>query len=136
MTATGAWRAIFAVLLAFVTVMTLTPDPDDARSGLALARWIAEWLFHDAALTDKVAHFFAYAALGASATFGRLRVYDRRGGVIAALAAYGAALEFAQGIGGVRAAEIADAATNFAGALAAFPLALLAERIAAQPGRA
>lgn len=122
------WRAFFAAWLAFVTFQTLTPSPDDATSGIALARWLAEALFHRPELADKVAHFLAYAALGATAAFARFHMLGLRAPVIALLAAYGAALEGMQGLGGVRAPELVDAAANALGVIAAYPAAAVLDR--------
>ncbi len=122
------WRGVFALLLVLVTFQTLTPDPDNTEPGIAIARFIAELLFHDPRLGDKVAHFLVYSSLGAVAAFAHLEIADRRWMTIAALAAYGAFLEFLQGLGGVRVPEIADALANSGGVLAAYPAALLIER--------
>ena len=111
-------RALFFVLLALVTYLTLTPNPDDTKEGFAVARWVANLLFGDAALTDKVAHFLGYAALGASAYWAELKLVSRRWATGAALVFYGVALEGLQGLGGVRSPEIADAIANGIGAAA------------------
>lgn len=113
-------RAAFFLLLLFVTWQTLAPDPDESESGIAVARWIASLLFGDDALADKVAHFCAYAALGFLYALGRLSLFARAGNGLAMLVAYGAALEFLQGLGGVRVAESVDAAMNAAGAISGF----------------
>lgn len=114
-------RAQFVVLFLLVTYLTVTPNPDDTRMEMALTRWLATVIFGSDALGDKVAHFLAYAALGASAALAELRI---RGGafyVVAGLVLYGAALEGVQGLGGVRDPELADAVANGLGALAGFP---------------
>lgn len=121
------WRVVFAVVFACVTWLTLTPNPHDTRSSLAIARFIAEVLFHNQQFGDKVAHFLAYATLGATAAFAHLRIAGRRVPVIVALAAYGLLLEFLQGVGGVRVADFADALANASGALAVYPAALAIE---------
>jgi len=128
MTARHVWRAIFALLLLFVTFLTLTPDPEKAPSGFAIARLIAQWMFADPALADKVGHFIAYAALGLAASFADIRLRGRRLFAMLAIAAYGAALEFAQGAGGVRTGDIVDAFANTSGALSTFLAFVLAER--------
>ena len=124
-------RALFVALVSVVTWLTLTPSPENADSGFALARWAATLLFGDAGLTDKVAHFMAYSALGACAFWARLTLAGRLWTTPLALAAYGAALEGAQGLGGVRSPELADALANGLGAVAGFAgamaLALLAK---------
>ncbi len=121
------WRVVFGVVFACVTWLTLTPNPQDTKSSLAIARFIAEVLFHNQQLGDKVAHFLAYATLGATAAFAHFRIVDRRVPVIVALAAYGGLLEFLQGFGGVRVADFADALANASGALAVYPAALALE---------
>ncbi|HNR76083.1 MAG TPA: VanZ family protein [Parvularculaceae bacterium] len=126
------WRGAFVLLFALVTWLTLTPNPEETKPSLAIARFIAEILFHDERFSDKVAHFLAYAALGGSAVFAGLTLGGRRLFVIAALALYGASLEFLQGVGGVRAAEFGDAVANALGAVFAFPAALALERLAAK----
>ncbi len=121
------WRGVFALLAVFVAWQTLTPDPENTEPSIAIARFIAEILFHDQRLADKVAHFLAYAALGGSAAFADIRINCRRFPAAMALVAYGCALEFLQGVGGVRAAEFADAFANASGVIAAYPAALFIE---------
>jgi len=123
------WRGVFFILFVLVTWLTLTPNPDETKPSLAIARIIAEILFHDQSLSDKVAHFLAYSALGGSAAFAGLSLGGRRVYIIAALAAYGATLEYLQGLGGVRSAEFADAIANSLGAIFSFPAALAIERL-------
>lgn len=129
MSSRKVWRGVFALLFVFVTWLTLTPNPDDTAPSLAIARFLAELIFQNAAFADKIAHFLAYAALGGSAALADLRAGGRRSGVILALALYGGALEYLQGAGGVRVAEFADAVANATGALAAFPATLAIERL-------
>ena len=74
----------------------------------------------DSGLADKVAHFMAYGALGASAYWAQLSLFKTRWALPALLAAYGAALEGLQGLGGVRSPELADAIANFLGVVVAF----------------
>lgn len=126
------WRGVFVLLLVIVTWQTLTPDPEETESGLAIARFLAELLFHDEKFGDKVAHFLAYASLGGSAAFAGLRVAGRQSLMVVLLAAYGGVLELIQGLGGVRVAEFADAISNSSGAIAGFPAALLIARAAAR----
>lgn len=121
------WRVAFALLFLFVTWQTLTPDLDNTEPGIAIARFLATVLFHDERLGDKVAHFLAYAALSGAGAFAHLTIAGRRWLTIAALAFYGVILERLQGLGGVRMPELADAAANFSGALAGFPVAILIE---------
>ncbi len=130
MTITKAWQAIFALLVVFVTWQTLTPDADDTEQGIAIARWLAALIFRAPEHADKIAHFLAYAALGGSAALGELRVIGLRSPVIAMLATYGLALEGLQGLGGVRAPEIADGGANALGVIAAFAAVAAMERVA------
>lgn len=122
-------RAVFALLLGAVTWLTLTPSPDDADAGFKIMRWIANLLLGDSALGDKVAHFTAYAALGASAFLARI---GGRYMTPLALAGYGALLEVVQGMGGVRSPELADAFANMAGAVAGYAIALMLSRLLAR----
>lgn len=121
------WRVVFVLVFVGVTWLTLTPNPHDTQSSLAIARFIAEVLFHNQQFGDKVAHFLAYATLGATAAFAHFRIADRRVLVIVALAVYGGLLEFLQGFGGIRVADFADALANASGALAVYPAALAIE---------
>lgn len=129
MTLTRAWRFAFVALALFVTWQTLTPDPEDTDGGMAIARWIAEMIFHSADMGDKVAHFMAYAALGGSAAFGHFRVLGLRAPVVAGIAVYGMALEGLQGLGGVRDPEIADAMANALGVICSFAAVALLEQV-------
>jgi hypothetical protein len=116
----GGARIIFAALFVLVTYLTVTPNPDDLGAGMALTRWIAELLFGDAGLNDKVAHFLAYAALGASAAIAQIRLAGRGAATIGALVFYGGLLEGVQGLVATRDAELLDALANGLGALAGF----------------
>lgn len=129
MTAQRLWRITFVVLALFVTWQTLTPDPDETEGSMAIARIIAELILHSPELADKVAHFMAYAALGGSAALGQLRLLGLRAPVVAAIAAYGMALEGLQGLGGVRAPELADATANALGVITTFAGVGLLERL-------
>jgi len=114
-------RILFALLFATVTYLTVTTNPENTNDGMALTRWLAVMILGQAELADKIAHFLAYGALGAAAMFADLKIAGRRLMTIMALAAYGAVLEGAQAIGGVRTPELADALANAFGALCAYP---------------
>jgi len=118
-------RGLFIALLVIVTFLTLTPDPDDTEKGFAAARFVAAFLFGDPQLADKVAHFAAYAALGAAAFWAQIAVFARKRWAPVLLAAYGVALEGVQGLGGVRTPELTDAIANGLGALAGFGAAVV-----------
>jgi len=123
------WRGAFALLFLAVTWLTVTPNPEDAEAGMAFTRWLAKLLFGDQALSDKVGHFAAYGALGASAYWARLTLLKRLWTVPAGLAFYGVLLEGVQALGGVRTPEIADALANASGALAGFAAGLVLARL-------
>ena len=125
MTLLGFARIGFGLLFVFITYLTLTPNPEDMDSGMAITRWISERLFGDPVLGDKVAHFAAYGALGAAAVFAHVRFFGSLAYTAIALAVYGAALEGLQGMSGLRSPELADATANALGVLVAVPIALL-----------
>ncbi len=115
------WIRVFFVLLAiFVSYVTIAPNPDSASGGLAIARWISEHIFRGAIPHDKIAHFMAYASLGAAAYFARLKLANSYVLTVCAVAIYGAMLEGVQALGGVRSPEMADAAANGLGAVSGF----------------
>ena len=118
-------RALFVLLLAVVTFLTVTPNPDDTEPGLAFTKWLASLFFGDSQYGDKVAHFLAYASLGASGALAQLKIAGRAAWFVLVLAVYGAVLEGVQGLGGVRDPELADAAANSAGALAGYAVTCL-----------
>lgn len=122
-------RGAFMMLLAVVTWLTLTPNPDDTKAGFAVTRWLAEIFLGNPGLSDKVAHFSAYGALGASAFGARLSPFGAQVWTPVILAAYGASLEILQGLGGVRSPEIADGIANMLGAVAGFGVALFVARL-------
>ena len=115
-------RALFAMLFVFVTVITVIPNPEETTPGFAFTRWLADLLLGDAQSADKIGHFVAYGALGASAALADIRLFGKAAASIVALAVYGALLEGVQALGGVRDPEYLDAAANAAGALAGYPL--------------
>ncbi|MEZ5892495.1 MAG: VanZ family protein [Parvularculaceae bacterium] len=118
-------RVIFGLLFALVTFLTLTPNPEDAKAGFEFTRRIAKLLFHDAALGDKVAHFLAYASLGAMGFWAEMTLFKRRRGAALGLAAYGIFLEWLQGVGGVRTPDVWDAVANGLGAVSGLVGAIL-----------
>jgi len=111
-------RCVFALLFVLVTWLTVTPNPDDTKESLAIARWISAMFFGDGGYADKVAHFLAYCSLGGSAALAQLRLAGRPAYTVAGLALYGVMLEGVQGAMGVRDPEIADAVANACGAVA------------------
>lgn len=113
-------RAGFVVLFIAVTYLTLTPNPDEAEPGLALARWLSTLLFGDEEFADKVAHLAGYGALGGSAAFAKITLFQRFWLTPFGLGVYGAVLEGAQAFGGVRTPELYDALANASGALLGF----------------
>lgn len=118
MTSRLVWARVgFALLFLLITYLTLTPNPENARAGFNITRQIAEWLFHDPKLGDKVAHFLAYAGLGAAGFWAEMKLFRRRRGAALGLAVYGVLLEGLQGLGGVRTPDLMDAAANGLGAL-------------------
>lgn len=123
------WRYAFYGLFAIVTYLTLTPNPDDTKSGMAITRWIAKMILGHEELSDKVAHFMAYASLAGTAVMARLKFFGRMIFTVMALGVYGAALEGLQAFGGVRTPEAVDAFANAIGALSAYPAALLFRRL-------
>lgn len=114
------WRGVFAMLFIFVTYLTVTPNPDDTKAGMALTRWIASLFLGNPGLSDKVAHFLAYGVLGGAAALARLPVFQKVWIAPLGLAAYGVLLEGVQGLGGVRSPELSDAVANAFGAVAGF----------------
>ncbi|GJL91877.1 VanZ family protein [Hyphococcus sp.] len=122
-------RVIFGLLFVLVTFLTLTPNPDDTKAGFAVTRWIAELVFGNPALADKVAHFAAYGVLGASAVWAELALLSKRRITALALGLYGVLLEGLQGLGGVRTPELADAVANGLGAVAGIGGAIVLARM-------
>lgn len=110
-------RIIFGALIVFVTYQTLIANAEPG-GGLAIARWISEVLLSGFVSHDKVAHFLAYAALGAVAFFAQANVFGKVWLTPLWLAVYGGLLEILQGIGGVRMAEFNDELANALGAAA------------------
>lgn len=129
-------RIVFAALFAAVTYLTVTPNPENVEGGMDIARWIAAMLFGDAHYGDKVAHFLAYGALGASAALAQLRIGGRAALMVIALALYGASLEGVQALGAVRSPELLDALANSLGALVSYPAAMKLIEFAREKARA
>lgn len=113
-------RAAFGALFVFVTFQTLIAEPDPIGSGLALARWISQAVLRGAVSADKVAHFVAYCALGATAFWAKVKPFGKTWPMPLGLALYGGLLEIIQGLGGVRDAEFADTVADMLGAYAGF----------------
>jgi len=114
------WRGVFAMLFLIVSYLTVTPNPDDSGAGMALTRWLASLFLGNPGLSDKIAHFLAYGALGGSAALARLPWFKKIWAAPLGLAAYGVVLEGVQALGGVRSPEFADAIANALGAVVGF----------------
>jgi VanZ family protein len=91
------WRVILGAALVTVAWTSLLP-PDD--------------LPQDVAVSDKAVHALAYAILGALAVLSGLRWPS----AVAAVVAFGLAVEIAQGISGYRSFEWADLLADALGA--------------------
>jgi len=118
-------RLAFVAALAVVLWGSLAPVTPDAGGGVPISRILSDFLFGSPAYADKVAHFIAYAGLGALAFWSRWRVFRVRWAWPFLLAAYGGVIEVAQGFTASRVADPFDATVNLAGAALGFMLALL-----------
>lgn len=121
----------FAALLAIVTWLSIAPNPDESHTGMAATRMIADFFLGDAAHADKVGHFAAYGALGASVFFARI-LHRPFWAAPLALGVYGVALEGVQYFLDARAAESLDALANAAGALTGVTGAAIVVALAAR----
>ena len=122
-------RGLFVLLFVVVTWLTLTPNPNDTKAGFEVTRWLAALLFGDPERGDKVAHFTAYGALGASAFWSRWTLFGQKRWTPIYLAAYGALLEGVQGFSGIRSPEVSDAIANSLGAIAGYGGAYMMARV-------
>ena len=114
-------RILLVVVLAAVTYFSLTPSPPSGPD-----------------VSDKVMHLSAYIALAfllvlsfQSRRFGLAQVIM----LLAAIIAYGAAIEFVQRLTG-RQFEVADMATNAVGAIVGAAIGMVARRIIERRGKA
>lgn len=112
-------RAFFFLLLAFITYLTVAPNPPESESGFAATRFLADMVFGDAGHADKIGHFLAYGALGTAAV-GAVFKTKQFWMVPAILALYGAGLEGVQYFVDSRSADLLDALANALGAIAGF----------------
>lgn len=110
------WRALLAVLLLAITALALVPDPPQAAS--------TGW--------DKSNHALAFASLAFASVWGVWRQPRQWGLLVAALLAYGGAIEIAQGFLPPRSGDwldlLADGVGIALGLLAAWPVTAIAAR--------
>lgn len=110
------WRALLAVLLVAITCLALVPDPPQTVS--------TGW--------DKSNHALAFASLAFAGVWGVWPRPRQWGWLVAALLAYGGAIEIAQGFLPPRSGEwldlLADGFGIALGLLAAWPVTALAAR--------
>lgn len=111
-------RLAFAALALIILYLSLIDDPDAVKSGFRITDFVSTLLFGSDAQSDKVAHFLSYLGLGAVGALARVPGFATFAPLTALLAAYGGAIEIAQGLGGVRDADLIDALVNLAGAAA------------------
>ena len=125
-------RWLFAGLVILVTLLSLTPNPDDLPGGMEFTRWLAALLLGDAAQSDKVGHFLAYGTLAGAGVLGFVRPFSKLFMLPVILVLYGGVMELLQSRISVRVADWADFAANssgvFIGAGAGLCLILLAKR--------
>ncbi|MGI9197578.1 MAG: hypothetical protein ACR2KE_08990 [Candidatus Nanopelagicales bacterium] len=112
----GAWAVVAIILAMVILVISMlpprgTPGPQIADLGEVRALLL---------------HALGYALLAASALLAQAN--PRPGWTAAAVIGYGVALEIAQGIGGLRSAQVSDAVANAGGVLIGVALALLVLR--------
>lgn len=124
-----AARVLFVLLLAMVTYLTVTPNPEDTKQGMAITRWLSSLIFGDVLFADKIAHFAAYGVLSFSGLAAGISLFGKKLWTVCALALYGAALEGVQGVMGVRSPEVLDALCNAAGAISALPAILIVQSV-------
>lgn len=129
MTVRGGARVVFVILFLLVTYLTVTPNPEDTKQGMAITRWLSSLIFGEAAFADKIAHFGAYGVLSFSALAAGLSVFGARVWTAVVLALYGALLEGVQGVMGVRTPEFFDALSNAFGALCALPAMFIVQKL-------
>ncbi len=117
-----ASRIVFFLAFAYVTYMSVRTEIDDENGGMALVRFLSEFLFNSLAYVDKIAHFIAYGVLGFFAMAGlflpRMDRIKYAITVCAALTTYGLTIEQAQRLGGVRTADWVDGFSNILGSFA------------------
>lgn len=110
------FRILFVIAFAAVTVISLIPNPADAPSGGAIARWLSLLFLGGEQHADKVNHFVAYAALGGLGALSQWPV--RRVAVLGplGLALWGVVMEGGQGFLAARQTDGVDAVANASGA--------------------
>ena len=122
-------RLCFVALFFIVSYLTVTPNPQTVEQGFDIAELLSALVFGTPDFGDKIAHFGAYGALGASAFWAQLVMFGKKRWTPLFLAAYGAVLEGVQAIGGVRSPDLLDSLANALGAMAGFCSAVLLSRL-------
>ena len=115
------WRTVFAVLVLFVTYMSLAPSPENVGGGYAFMKWISEFLFGGPEYHDKIGHFLAYATLAGVYAQTAWRPFGRQVYGIVWLALFGLAMELAQGMTTYRELSGTDLLANWAGLAIGYP---------------
>ncbi len=110
------FRVLFIIAFLAVTIISLIPNPADAPSGGAFARWLSLFFLGGEEHADKVNHFVAYAALGGLGALSQWPV--RRLAIFGplALAIWGVVMEGGQGLLAARQTDGVDAIANASGA--------------------
>lgn len=108
-------RVNTVILIILIAIVSLTPDSHDLDPALSLTEWLSRILFKRADLSDKIAHFLAYGALGLFATFGWGRRWRDLMTIFAFAIAYGLLLEILQLAFGARKGDGYDLLANVCG---------------------
>ena len=91
------WRINAVVILVLLTILSLTPDPENIGVVMDWSAWIAAILFGDPLSGDKVSHFLAYGALGFFSALGFTTKRWHALLIFLFILAYGALMEALQG---------------------------------------
>ena len=134
------WRLLFSALVLFVGFMSLTPNPDSVGGGYAFMEAISRLLFGSEEYHDKIGHFIAYATLAGVYAQTAWRPFGRQIYGVLWLAAFGLAMELAQGMTTYRELSGTDLLANWAGLAIGYPagraLSVVLRSLGVAPGLA
>lgn len=108
-------KYVFFLLLVVIIVLSLIPNPENLGVDMNFFERLADLIFGNPALGDKISHFMAYLALAGAGTAGRVRPFGRIIFLFLSLLILGGGLELAQGLVAIRTPDGADMIANFIG---------------------
>ena len=116
---------LFFLFLGILILFSLVPAQDDIPGANDIFSILGKIILGNPNMGDKIAHFVAYASVGATAFWGQVRLFGRVSATMVGLLILGGLLEFAQGSLSGRHPDFLDFIANSVGVASGLACAMV-----------